>query len=160
MLIRTQNLVLSLQSAEEVRAFVSQLPPEGRAQLSPLWLARVESSPAAHPWIHGFIIKLPAGDSVGRCGFKGPPDSEGAIEIAYGIDPEHQGQGYATEAAGALVQLALADAEVQRVLAHTLPETNASGRVLAKCGFEHVGEVIDPEDGLVWRWEKKRPSAH
>jgi RimJ/RimL family protein N-acetyltransferase len=31
---------------------------------------------------------------------------------------------------------------------------NASARVLAKCGFRRVGEVIDPEDGLVWRWEK------
>jgi hypothetical protein len=28
---------------------------------------------------------------------------------------------------------------------------------LAKCGFEHVGEVVDPEDGLVWKFEKQRP---
>ena len=34
-----------------------------------------------------------------------------------------------------------------------LPEANASGRVLAKCGFRRVGEVIDPDDGVVWRWE-------
>ncbi len=31
----------------------------------------------------------------------------------------------------------------------------ASGRVLIKCGFRRIGEVIDPEDGLVWRWEKE-----
>jgi [ribosomal protein S5]-alanine N-acetyltransferase len=29
--------------------------------------------------------------------------------------------------------------------------------VLTKCRFERVGEVVDPEDGLVWRWEL-RPS--
>jgi len=29
--------------------------------------------------------------------------------------------------------------------------------VLEKCGFTHVGEVVDPEDGLVWRFEKRRP---
>jgi len=22
------------------------------------------------------------------------------------------------------------------------------------CGFRHLGEVIDPKDGRVWRWEK------
>jgi hypothetical protein len=23
----------------------------------------------------------------------------------------------------------------------------------------HIGEVIDPEDGLVWRWEKRQEAA-
>ena len=31
----------------------------------------------------------------------------------------------------------------------------ASTRVLTKCGFSRIGEVIDPDDGLVWRWEKR-----
>jgi hypothetical protein len=26
--------------------------------------------------------------------------------------------------------------------------------VLRRCGFEQAGEVIDPEDGLVWRWQR------
>ncbi len=78
------------------------------------------------------------------------------VEIAYGIAPEHQGRGYATEAAEALVTYALASGEVRIVRAHTLPELNASGRVLVKCGFRYVGEVIDPEDGLVRRFEKKQ----
>ena len=67
--------------------------------------------------------------------------------------PEHEGKGYATEAAAALVQYAQADTKVRVVRAHTLPENNASGRVLTKCGFRRIGEVMDPEDGLVWRWE-------
>lgn len=33
---------------------------------------------------------------------------------------------------------------------------DASTRVLTKCGFAFIGEVIDPEDGLVLRWERKR----
>jgi hypothetical protein len=31
---------------------------------------------------------------------------------------------------------------------------NASSTVLRRCGFERAGEVIDPEDGLVWRWQR------
>ena len=31
----------------------------------------------------------------------------------------------------------------------------ASQNVLKKCGFEYAAEVVDPEDGLIWRFEKK-----
>jgi RimJ/RimL family protein N-acetyltransferase len=78
------------------------------------------------------------------------------VEIAYGIVSDHQGKGYATEAAHALVDFAFRSGLVRLVLAHTLPESNASARVLIKCGFSHIGEVIDPEDGLIWRWEKTK----
>ena len=45
--------------------------------------------------------------------------------------------------------------KVRIVRAHTLTEANASTRVLTKCGFQRINEVIDPDDGLVWRWEKQ-----
>jgi RimJ/RimL family protein N-acetyltransferase len=38
------------------------------------------------------------------------------------------------------------------VAAQTLPERNASHRVLEKLGFRHVGAVDDPEHGEVWEW--------
>jgi ribosomal-protein-alanine N-acetyltransferase len=95
------------------------------------------------------------GREVGSAGFKGPP-TEGVVEIAYGIDPDHQGKGFATEAAHALTDYAFGSGQVRVVRAHTLPEPNASTRVLTKCGFSHLGEVFDPEDGRVWRWERER----
>ena len=131
------------------------MKPDEKAAVSPAWLALLEASSAADPWIHGFtLIDRANGCTVGQCGFKGPPGTDGVVEIAYGIAPEHQGKGYATEAATALTNYAFESPGVRVVRAHTLPETNASTRVLTKCGFRHVGEVIDPEDGLVWRWEK------
>ena len=55
----------------------------------------------------------------------------------------------------ALVQLALSATPVVNTLcAHTLPERNASCRVLEKAGFVNVGTVVDAEDGPVWRWER------
>ena len=135
--------------------------PADKAQLSADWLALLRASTPQDPWVHGFsITHRQSGESVGRCGFKGPPAAEGAVEIAYGIDPAHQGNGYATEAAEALVLFAFGDDRVRVVRAHTLPHANASTRVLTKCGFRRTGEVVDPEDGLVWRWEKPRdPTA-
>jgi RimJ/RimL family protein N-acetyltransferase len=55
--------------------------------------------------------------------------------------------------ARALVAFAFTTGDVRVVRAHTRPQNDASSRVLTKSGFEFIGEVIDPEDGLVWRWE-------
>ena len=57
--------------------------------------------------------------------------------------------------AAALAGIAIAAGVVP--IAHTLPEENASTRALRRNGFTLAGAVDDPEDGLVWRWER-RPS--
>jgi RimJ/RimL family protein N-acetyltransferase len=56
--------------------------------------------------------------------------------------------------AAALVEIAERTAGIARVRAHTLPEGNASTRILEKLGFERIGETVDPEAGQVWRWER------
>jgi RimJ/RimL family protein N-acetyltransferase len=153
--LETERLELIGQTREDVRAYVEQMQPHERAEVSPAWPALLDGSSPADPWIHGFmLVHRSSGGIVGRCGFKGPPGGDGVVEIAYGVAPEHQGKGYATEAAAALVSYAFDNGQVRVVRAHTLPEPNASTRVLTKCGFQRVGEVIDPEDGLVWRWER------
>jgi RimJ/RimL family protein N-acetyltransferase len=130
------------------------------ADVSPAWVEGLRAAKSADPWLQGFAVVHRASRSViGSAGFKGPPDGEGTVELAYGIVPDYQGQGYATEAAAALVRFAFADGRVRLVRAHTLPANNASTRVLAKCHFKHVGEVVDPEDGLVWRWERTAAPA-
>ena len=93
---------------------------------------------------------------VGNCGFNGPPDGAGVVEIAYGVKPAFQRNGYATEAAGAILAFALSNPRVVLVCAYTLPDAKASCRVLTRCGFRNVGEHVHAEDGLVWRWERGR----
>ncbi|MEM8782529.1 MAG: GNAT family N-acetyltransferase [Planctomycetota bacterium] len=95
---------------------------------------------------------------VGSCAFKGPPTADGAVEIAYLTFPNFEGQGYATAMARRLVERAADHPAVRRVIAHTLPEPSASTRVLEKAGLRHVGEVTDPDDGRVWRWETPAPA--
>jgi RimJ/RimL family protein N-acetyltransferase len=152
--LHTPRLRLVASTPEEARAQVAQMSDDDRKQLSPDWLARLAATTTADPWVLGFSVVLDAsGDGVGSCGFKGPPDADGMVEIAYGIAPAHQNKGYATEAAAALVQFAFADPRVRVVRAHTMEDGNASARVLVKCQFVPFGQVVDPEDGLVWRWE-------
>lgn len=140
---------LGMSAASGLREFFAS------DHLSPEWLAALRRSSGADPWRHGFfVVQREHRSIIGTAGFKGPPGSEGTVEIAYGIVPAYEGQGYATEAAGALVGFAFASGEVRMVRAHTLPEANASSSVLLRSGFRHVGGVVDPDDGPVWRWER------
>jgi RimJ/RimL family protein N-acetyltransferase len=127
---------------------------DDRKHVSQDWLARLAVTTTVDPWVLGFSVVIAASDEViGSCGFKGPPDADGMVEIAYGMAPAHQNKGYATEVAASLVQFARADAQVRTIRAHTFENANASARVLMKCGFQYVGPVIEPEDGPVFRWE-------
>jgi RimJ/RimL family protein N-acetyltransferase len=152
--ISTARLSLVLESTEAILARIAAMSAADRAEVSPDWLARLRGAVAPGPWTHGFaMVERATGAVVGSCAYKGPPDAEGTVEIAYGLDPAYRGRGYAREAAAALATYALDAGRARRVRAHTAPEHGASTRVLAACGFEFVGEVVDPEDGLVWRWE-------
>jgi [ribosomal protein S5]-alanine N-acetyltransferase len=145
---------------EEVRADVAAMSPADKAEISAEWLVLLAATSEADPWVHGFTIRdRRTAEALGSCGFKGPPSEEGVVEIAYCIAPAHQNNGYGTQAAEALTTYAFESGMVRIVRAHTLPEANASTRVLTKCGFGKIGDFIDPEDGPVWRWEKTRAQA-
>ena len=105
-------------------------------------------------WGSYWSIDPVTGEAVGLSGFKAAP-ADDSVEIGYLTFPRLEGRGHATRTIAALAALAWRD--VSLVVAHTLPVANASNTALVRQGFAHVGEMIDPEDGLVWRWEKSRP---
>jgi RimJ/RimL family protein N-acetyltransferase len=159
-IVPADRLDLVLEDPTEVLARIDALSPADRAHVSPVWLAQALAATDADPWLHGFkMVDRATGAVVGGCGFKGPPNAERIVELAYGVNPEYQGRGYATESAKALVAFAFRQGLVRIVCAHTLAGNIASERVLAKAGFKHLGDVIDPEDGPVVRWERHNPQA-
>ncbi|MBI4482370.1 MAG: GNAT family N-acetyltransferase [Acidobacteria bacterium] len=102
------------------------------------------------PWL--VYLALTGECVVGSCGFKAPPAS-GEVEIAYFTFAEFEGCGIATSMARELLALAKAAEPGITVTAQTLPERNASTRILEKLGFALRGSVVHPEDGEVWEWE-------
>lgn len=59
--------------------------------------------------------------------------------LGYWLGAEMTGQGYMTEAVDALCKWAKADLQLARIEASTLPENDASRRVLERCGFQKEG---------------------
>jgi ribosomal-protein-alanine N-acetyltransferase len=77
---------------------------------------------------------------VGRISLGGI--SRGALQnayLGYGIDVEHSGRGYATQAVRLAVRVAFDDLGLHRVQAAVVPENLASARVLSKVGFREEG---------------------
>src|SRR5688572_33475254 len=107
----------------------------------------LEANPREDPW--GSYLAWDENVAVGTCAFKSAPDQAGAVEIAYMTFPAYEGRGYAKRMIAALVALA-GRSGAATVFALTLPEENASNGALRGEGFGFAGEVVDPEDGLVW----------
>jgi RimJ/RimL family protein N-acetyltransferase len=112
-------------------------------------MARVAAEPQVPPWCS--YVAWREGVPVGFGGFKEAPAGNGAVEIGYLTFPSQLGRGVATTIARELAAVAKANG-AQQVIAHTLPNTNASTRVLEKAGFARDGWGEDDDVGRVWRW--------
>ena len=117
---------------------------------------KLRANPALLGWWTHLVVQAEPPMVVGVCGYTGPPSEDGVVEIAYGIAPSYQRQGLATLAAAELTRRAFSDERVRLVCAHTLPERNASTRVLEKLGMKFAGLANDVDEGTVWRWELPR----
>ncbi|OYV05123.1 MAG: hypothetical protein CFE26_13255 [Verrucomicrobiales bacterium VVV1] len=160
--IQSTRLILSRTSPEQLRLLVTggggidfALEPGWLEDLSDLGEA-VDRCGESEWWLP-FLIRLSDENRViGVCLHKGAPDENGVIEIAYSIAPTYRCQGYGREAVATFSTATLEHSGVKSIRAHTQPERNASSRVLAHCGFFHIGNVQDPHEGLLWKWALER----
>lgn len=147
-----QDLIAYARSHEELLALRGWEAAEG-ALLPPEFIANYLDNPGFHPdWIGVWAVD--GQTVVGSGGFRRSP-MDGMVEIGYGVAPSCEGRGVASIICATLVHHAFTHG-AEKVIAHTLPTGYASQRVLAKNGFTFVDEHMDPEDGLVWRYERVR----
>jgi len=126
-------------------------------QILPGVLHLFETGKIDEDWPAFLIVDKNRSLLIGMGGYKSGPEGS-QVEIGYGISIPYRNRGIITEFVNYLSSLAFGSGMVTSVIAHTLIEENASTRVLTKCGFRLVGEVGDPEEGAVWRWQKTVPS--
>lgn len=108
------------------------------------------------PWV-GYLAMVNS-VCVWTCGFKAPP-ANNRVEIAFFTLPDHEGRGFATQMAQALIEVARRADSSLVIAAQTLPQGGASTAILRKLGFNLVGTVNHPEDGEVWEWQYARQGA-
>jgi ribosomal-protein-alanine N-acetyltransferase len=77
---------------------------------------------------------------VGSLGAFTKASNPSECEIGYGMLPQFEGQGFATEGAKALIEYLRCDERIISVIAHTFPSIPASIRVMEKCGMAFDGD--------------------
>lgn len=126
------------RSAEDVQAFVRRfVAQQGQDPRLKFQLA----------------LTLPAsGQLIGNAGIRIKTAGGHEADIGYELDPQHWGQGYASEAARALLQFGFGPLRLDRISAHCLAENVASARVLEKLGMRLEGRLRDSEHfkGRYW----------
>jgi RimJ/RimL family protein N-acetyltransferase len=97
------------------------------------------------------LVERATGNVIGDAGFLGRPDADGLVEIGYSVIPAARRRGFATEAAGALVNWALRRRGVRAVLAACDQDNTPSVRTLERLGFTRTTE----QEGKVhWRLDR------
>lgn len=113
-------------------------------------LANIKERVFASYDVHGFGMYLVSrksdGAAIGMAGLV-KRDFLDNVDLGYAFLPRGRGQGFATEAAAACVELARDKFGIKRLAAITAPENTPSIRVLEKLGFRNVGKVQFPDDG-------------
>jgi RimJ/RimL family protein N-acetyltransferase len=66
-------------------------------------------------------------------------------EIGFIVHPDHQGHGYATEAAEAMLELAFETYDLHRVVGRLEPRNTASASVLERLGMRKEAHLIENE---------------
>jgi [ribosomal protein S5]-alanine N-acetyltransferase len=88
-----------------------------------------------------YAVALRAEDRlIGHVGFH-PWFAPRIYEIGWVVHPRYQGQGYATEAAAALLRYGFESLSVHRVIATCQPENTPSWRVMEKLGMQREGHL-------------------
>jgi ribosomal-protein-alanine N-acetyltransferase len=125
------------RAEQDVRAFVQ------------MFLAQREEQPRTK---YQLAITLPpAGPLIGNCGIRMKTPEAREADLGYEMDPRYWGQGYATEAARALLAFGFRDLGLHRIWSWCIADNVASARVLEKIGMRREGHLRENE-WMKGRW--------
>lgn len=138
----------------------AEWPDDNDEHFLRLRLKQMREDPATEPWFARAMVAPATREMIGHIGFHGPPnepESQGDgvwLELGYTVFPEHRRQGYAIEAAEALMTYARAEHGIKRFVLSISPENAPSLAMAEKMGFSRCGEQTDETEGLEWVFEK------
>ena len=154
-MIETERLLLRKPMLEDAEALETPIASLQR------WLAEWGANGIGY-----FTVELDSGDVIGRVGFHVFDDrtwtlatlagarEHAVVELGWTLLPQHQGRGYATEAARAAREWAARD----RLISLIEPANAGSARVAERLGCR-TGETVEIQGNLHVVWEHPRLRA-
>lgn len=96
------------------------------------------------------VVSKATGEVMGMCGLVNRPTLDD-IDIGFGFLPEFVGKGYAFEAATAIMDLAINDLKIKKIVAITTIDNLKSQRLLEKIGLSIVKQMkIEGDDAELY----------
>jgi RimJ/RimL family protein N-acetyltransferase len=93
-----------------------------------------------------FAVVLDAtGEVVGDCGLQWHDNDYRQGEVGFIVHPEHQGRGYATEAARAVLRIGFEEVGLHRIVGRSEARNVGSARVLERLGMRREAHLIENE---------------
>ncbi|WP_413160106.1 GNAT family N-acetyltransferase [Capilliphycus salinus ALCB114379] len=111
--------------------------------------AELASDPTQQNWGAWLIIHSLDKTIIGDLGFGGKPDEQGKVEMGYNIIPNYRNQGYGFEAVQALVNWAITQPNLKKIVATCPADNLPSIRILEKLGMHCVEKTP-----ALLTWEK------
>lgn len=85
------------------------------------------------------VVRRDTGKMIGTCGFTRFDFRHDCGEIGYVINPDHTGQGFATEAAQRVIRFGFENLALNRIECKYMTDNEASRRVMEKNGMRFEG---------------------
>jgi RimJ/RimL family protein N-acetyltransferase len=130
----------AIQSREDVCRWL-YWGPRSEDEVREVLEGLIDRPPAAGPWFA--VERLGAPGLLGSVSLQIGEHRQG--EIGFTFHPGHQGHGYATEAARAVLRHAFTELGLHRVFGRLEPRNLASARVLEKLGMRREALLLENE---------------
>ena len=128
-----------LAGAREIADTTLAIPHPYELDHALAWIEQQQRETIGGPSL-SFAVRLsPTGTLIGSVGLRDIDREHRQAELGFWIGRDWWGQGYAREAAGAVVQFGFETLELNRICAHHLARNPASGRVLLALGMQREG---------------------
>lgn len=127
--LRDVRRIAMLASDWDVARMTGRIPHPYSEELARQWISDLSEG----EFVQGIVSQ---GELVGLCGYM--PDGNSA-EIGYWVGKPWWGRGFATEAAGALIDYCFNEVGFERITCGHFVDNPASARVIAKLGFRFTG---------------------
>jgi [ribosomal protein S5]-alanine N-acetyltransferase len=139
------DLALGLWGDPEVTRLVGG--PFSEAQVQER-LSREIANLAAHGVQYWPVFLRAGGAHVGCCGLRSYSPEPGVYELGYHLRRAYWGQGFAVEAARAVIAYAFDELNATALFAGHHPANEASRQVLVRLGFRYTHDEFYPPTGL------------
>ncbi len=124
----------------DIAQMVSSIPHPYEEQMAVQWIESHEDQLNSKAALHYAIIQIEQDLLIGAIGLQLDLPNQSA-EMGYWIGKPYWNQGFATEAAKAILEVAFVELGLNRVEARHMTKNPASGRVMQKIGMTYEGTL-------------------